>query len=104
DGEPSSAIAERVARARARQLARQGRPNAFLTPPEVDLHCTLDDPAATLLRRVARQRPWSSRALHRVQKLARTIADLCDETRISAQRVAEAVGYRRALDAGTLPR
>lgn len=100
DGEPSSAIAERVARARARQVSRQGRPNAFLSPPEVDLHCPLDEPAASLLRRVARQRHWSSRALHRVQKLARTIADLCGETPISARRVAEAVGYRRALDAG----
>ena len=104
DGEPSAAIAERVARAREPQLARQGRPNAFLSPPEIDRHCALEAPAAALLRRVARQCHWSSRALHRVQKLARTIADLTGETAIGAQRVAEAAGYRRALDADTVAR
>jgi len=99
DGEPSAAVAERVARARERQLARQGHPNAYLSPPEIDRHCELDASAAALLREVARRRHWSSRALHRVQKLARTIADLDGEAHISARRVAEAVGYRRALDA-----
>ncbi len=98
DGEPSATIAARVARARQRQLTRQGKPNAYLTPPEIDRHCALDDAAAALLRRVARRQHWSSRALHRVHKLARTIADLCGEEPIGATRVAEAVGYRRALD------
>ncbi|MFO1298813.1 MAG: YifB family Mg chelatase-like AAA ATPase [Burkholderiaceae bacterium] len=98
DGEPSAAIAERVARARERQLARQGKPNAHLAPPEIDRHCALDGDAAALLRRVARDRHWSSRALHRVHKLARTIADLRGDAAIGAQHAAEAVAYRRALD------
>jgi magnesium chelatase family protein len=98
-GEASAAIGARVARARTRQLMRQGRPNAFLGPTDIDRHCALDDAADALLRRVARHRYWSSRALHRVQKLARTIADLCERDAIGMQDVAEAVGYRRALDA-----
>jgi magnesium chelatase family protein len=98
DGEPSAAIAQRVARARERQLARQGKPNAHLSPPEIDRHCALDDDAAALLRRVARQQHWSSRALHRAHKLARTIADLRGDAAIGAQHAAEAVAYRRALD------
>ncbi|GMV02950.1 MAG: YifB family Mg chelatase-like AAA ATPase [Burkholderiaceae bacterium] len=104
DGEPSAAIAARVAGARTRQLARQGKPNAHLAPPEIDRHCALDDDAAALLRRVARLQHWSSRALHRVHKLARTIADLDradtnDTSTIAARHAAEAVAYRRALGA-----
>ncbi|HLT28160.1 MAG TPA: YifB family Mg chelatase-like AAA ATPase [Zeimonas sp.] len=98
DGEPSAAIAARVAAARDRQRARQRIANAFLPPAEIDRHCALDTAAASLLRQVARRQHWSSRTLHRVQKLARTIADLADAERIDARHVAEAVGYRRALD------
>ena len=103
DGEPSAAIARRVAHARERQLARQGKPNAHLSPPEIDRHCALDDDAAALLRRVARDRHWSSRALHRVHKLARTIADLRGDDAIGVQHAAEAVAYRRALDVAEPP-
>jgi magnesium chelatase family protein len=101
DGEPSSVVAARVARARTLQRERQQVANAFLPPPQIDRHCALDERAASLLRQVARRQHWSSRALHRVQKLARTIADLGGEARIGAQHVAEAVGYRRALDFGS---
>ncbi|MCD6681614.1 MAG: YifB family Mg chelatase-like AAA ATPase [Burkholderiaceae bacterium] len=100
DGEPSRVVAARVARARALQRERQQLANAFLPPPQIDRHCTLDERAASLLRQVARRQHWSSRALHRVQKLARTIADLAGEARIGAPHVAEAVAYRRALDFG----
>ncbi len=99
DGEPSAAIAERVARAHERQRARQGKPNAQLAPPEIDRHCALRDEAAALLRQVAHRQHWSSRALHRAHKLARTIADLNGEDTIGARHAAEAVAYRRALDA-----
>ncbi len=97
DGEPSAAIARRVSVARERQLSRQGRPNAHLAAPDIDRQCTLDDAAGALLRRVASEQHWSSRALHRVQRVARTIADLAGEPAIGAPHVAEAVGYRRAL-------
>jgi len=100
DGEASNVIAARVARARALQRERQHVANAFLPPPKIDLHCALDERASSLLRQVARRQHWSSRALHRVQKLARTIADLADQERIEAKHVAEAIGYRRALDFG----
>jgi len=98
DGEPSRVIAARVARAREVQRARQQTANAFLPPPQIDRHCALDDNAASLLRQVARRQHWSSRALHRVQKLARTIADLAGDEHIRSPHVAEAIGYRRALD------
>ncbi|RNF28269.1 ATP-dependent protease, partial [Massilia aurea] len=49
DGESSAAIAQRVAQAHARQLARQGRPNSQLGPGEIDRHCAPDEAGRRLL-------------------------------------------------------
>jgi magnesium chelatase family protein len=97
DGEASSAIAERVARAHAIQLDRQGKANQRLSTREIDRHCELDDAAEQLLRNAMRHLHWSARAYHRVLKVARTIADLGDATRLQSGHVAEAIQYRRGL-------
>jgi len=97
EGEPSAIIAQRVARAHARQLERQGRPNSHLGPGEIDRHCAPDDAGRRLLHDAARHLHWSARAYHRVLKVARTIADLADLQHVSSKHVAEAIGYRRAL-------
>jgi magnesium chelatase family protein len=97
DGEPSSAIAGRVAQAHAMQLARQGKANQRLSTREIDRHCELDAAAEQLLRNAMRHLHWSARAYHRVLKVARTIADLADSTRVGSTHVAEAIQYRRGL-------
>lgn len=97
EGEPSAAIAQRVAEAHARQLARQGRANSQLGPGEIDCHCAPDEAGRRLLHEAARHLHWSARAYHRVLKVARTVADLADVEHVSARHVAEAIGYRRAL-------
>jgi magnesium chelatase family protein len=97
DGEPSEAIAERVAHAYRVQLARQGKPNQRLSTREVDRHCRLDATGDRLLRNAMSHMHWSARAYHRVLKLARTIADLAGEPRIGPDHVAEAVQYRRGF-------
>ena len=97
DGEPSASIAQRVARAHARQLARQGRPNSQLGPGAIDRHCAPDEAGRRLLHDAARHLHWSARAYHRVLKVARTIADLADVDDVRSKHVAEAIGYRRAL-------
>jgi magnesium chelatase family protein len=97
DGEPSAAIAERVLRAHARQIARQGKANQRLSTREIDRHCELDDDAEQLLRGAMRHLHWSARAYHRVLKVARTIADLADCARLQPEHVAEAIQYRRGL-------
>ncbi|WP_313171769.1 YifB family Mg chelatase-like AAA ATPase [Massilia oculi] len=97
DGEPSASIAQRVALAHARQLARQGRSNSQLGPGEIDRHCAPDEAGRRLLHDAARHLHWSARAYHRVLKVARTIADLADVDDVRSKHVAEAIGYRRAL-------
>jgi magnesium chelatase family protein len=97
DGEASSAIAERVARAHAIQVKRQGKANQRLSTREIDRHCELDAAAEQLLRNAMRHLHWSARAYHRVLKVARTIADLADSNQVQAEHVAEAIQYRRGL-------
>ncbi len=99
DGEPSAAIAARVARAHAAQIDRQGKPNALLAAAEIDRHCRPDEGAAVLLRAAIVRLDWSARACHRVLKLARTIADLDGAAAIDSTHAAEAIQYRRALPA-----
>jgi magnesium chelatase family protein len=97
DGEPSAAVAARVAAARQRQTARQGEPNAMLEAGRIDEHCALDDAAARFLRSAAERLGWSGRRLHRCLKVARTVADLAGSERIATAHVAEALQLQRVL-------
>jgi magnesium chelatase family protein len=97
DGEASAAIAARVHAARARQQDRQGVTNAELPVAELERHGTLDATSRDLLQRAAVHLGWSGRGLHRVQKLARTIADLHGSDNIRSIHIAEAMQWRRAL-------
>jgi magnesium chelatase family protein len=96
-GEASAVIAERVAVAHARQLARQASCNARLVGKAIDTHCTPDEAAHALLLKAMTRLEWSARAYHSVLKIGRTIADLDGRETITAADVAEAIGYRRAL-------
>ncbi len=95
NGESSAAIRERVTAARARQIARQGKPNAHLSVKEVGEHCAAEADADQLARKAISTLGLSARAYHRILKVARTIADLGGASGISTTHVAEAVQYRR---------
>jgi magnesium chelatase family protein len=97
DGEASAVVAERVAAALARQQARQGEPNARLAAGRLDGLCALDHDGARLLETAAVRLGFSGRSLHRVLKLARTVADLAGSERIALPHLAEALQLRRAL-------
>jgi magnesium chelatase family protein len=97
DGELSSQVADRVAAARQRQQRRQSAPNASIPAGDLDALCQLEPAAAKFLQAAAARLGWSGRSLHRVMKLARTIADLGQSETVPVAAVAEAVQYRRAL-------
>jgi magnesium chelatase family protein len=96
-GEPSATVRTRVEAARARQIARQGKANAALSPEEIERHCLPDCAGAALLKQALTRLDLSARAYHRILKVARTIADLSDEYMIRGPHVAEAIQYRRGL-------
>ena len=98
-GEPSAAIRERCARARAMQRERFAtRPgvfaNAHMAPRDIRAHCALSAGADALLRTAIARLNLSARAYHRVLKLARTVADLAGAARIEPAHVSEAIQYR----------
>ena len=94
-GEASAVVADRVADARARQLARQGVANALLEGRAIDERCGPEGAGAALLQNAMTQLGWSARSYHRVLKIARTIADLESADAVDAAHVAEAIAYRR---------
>lgn len=98
-GEASVEVRQRVCAARALQQRRQGKPNQRLEAADIDRHCPLDDAAHALLAQAMNRLRLSARAYHRCLKVARTIADLNGREVIAANEVAEAVQFRRALDA-----
>ncbi len=97
-GEKSAQIRERVVAARERQRARfTGTPltcNAEIPGNAMRRHCALDEPAVRLLALASAKRQFSARALDRIARVARTIADLGNEPSIRAEHVAEAIQYR----------
>ena len=95
--ETSATVARRVAAARQMQIQRQGKYNARLTTQEVTRFCGLQGESRVLLGRAVSRLGLSARACHRVQKLARTCADLAGEAQVRSIDVAEAVQLR-ALD------
>ncbi len=104
----SAAAAARVRAARALQLARAGKLNTELTVPEIQRTCGLDRPCRALLAHARVKLGLSARGVHRVLRIARTIADLrCADPAsaaaahtagsISPEHLAEALQLRRAL-------
>ncbi len=101
-GEPTAAVRERVLAARARQMARAGVANAQLDQAGTERHCALATPERRLLEQAIERLQLSARAVHRIQRVARTLADLEGADRIGRAHVAEAIGYR-LLDRGPGP-
>ncbi len=100
EGEPSAGIAERVAAARARMRARQGKPNGLLAPKELARAAALTPGAERLLLSAAKKLLLTGRAYDRVLRVARTVADLSGSERVEEVHLAEALTYR---DAGFYP-
>jgi magnesium chelatase family protein len=98
EGEKSAAIRERVlktCKAQAERFCGSGlRWNARMGPREIDQHCPLGGDAKVMLKAAMDRFSLSGRGMHRVLKVARTIADLEGERVIGTPHVAEALQFR----------
>ena len=100
-GERSEKIRERVNAAREfmrRRMRDAGDDesilNADLSGELFRKHCTPDEEGETLMRQAFESLGLSARGHDRILKVARTIADLDGELKISADHIAEAIMYR----------
>ena len=103
-GEPSSAIRERVIKARKIQEARfkdsKGiHCNAQMTERMLHQFAEPDAASMDMLRMAMERLKLSARAYSRILKVARTIADLAGSENVQSMHIAEAIGYRN-LDRG----
>ena len=96
DGECSSAIRSRVERARELQHARSGMPNARLGQADTMAVCRLQPRDQALLERAIDALQLTARSMHRILRVARTIADLAGAEAIASTHLAESIGYRGA--------
>jgi magnesium chelatase family protein len=91
----SKLVRERVEQARRLQIFRSKKCNAQLANRELEKVCELSANDSALLDRAIDRFGLSSRAYHRVLKVARTIADLEQCECIQTQHLTEAIGYRK---------
>lgn len=92
--EASAAVRGRVEAARAVQLARGGQSNARLGQSETMAACRLALSDQLLLEKAVDALQLSARSMHRILRVARTIADLAGSTDIATAHLTEAIGYR----------
>ena len=96
--ESSEDIRKRVAFARAVQAERFQRSkiycNAQMGPRQIKQHCRIDREAANLLESAIDKLGLSARALNRMLKIARTVADMAGDKAIDMHHIGEAIQYR----------
>jgi len=97
--ENSATIRDRIIAAQDFAAKRRSdglkRLNADLSPDEIDQAVGLDDEALALLHQAGEKQALSARGLHRVLRVARTIADLDGDEQTRSTHLAEALRYRR---------
>jgi magnesium chelatase family protein len=97
--ESSRTICLRVTKARQSQVRRLGTGrniycNAQMGSREVKKLCELDAESKSLLQAAVDRFGLSARACYRTLKIARTIADLSREDKLSTAHISEAIQYR----------
>ena len=95
--ESSDSIRQRVQQCRSVQLTRQLKANAHLSSAEIREHCHLSADDNEFLELAVEKLGLSTRAHHKILKIARTIADMEGEACIQHQHLIEALSYR-AMD------
>jgi magnesium chelatase family protein len=98
EGESSASISQRVGVARRLQEQRfmgQGsQTNARMTEKQIRTYCQIDEESHRLMEMAIEKLGLSARAMNRILKVARTIADLEGSPAVESPHIAEAIQYR----------
>lgn len=98
DDSPDNSLAmqQLVSDARMIQVNRlgEGRTNSDMNHDEIKRYCVLDTPSEQLLTVAANKYRLSGRAIHRLLKVSRTIADLDGSESIRQEHLSESLQYR----------
>lgn len=104
-GESSADVKKRVSCARDLQKKRFGANgvlcNAGMTEKQIRKFCQIDEESHKLIEMAIEKLGLSARAVNRILKVSRTIADLENDQSIRTSHVAEAIQYR-SLDRGLI--
>ncbi len=93
--ESSETVRQRVVTAFNKQLDRHGMTNSALKTNDIEQFCNLNDKDKTLLQTATTKLGLSGRAIHRILKVARTIADIANSQNIETHHLGEAISYRQ---------
>jgi magnesium chelatase family protein len=97
-GEKSEIVRERVLKAREKAQIRFKKDkiscNAQMQSRHLREFCELDDVSRALLEGAIRKLGLSARAMDRILKVSRTIADLTGDEKLQSNHLAEAIQYR----------
>ncbi len=97
-GDTSAVVRDRVNRARMIQRHRFADDGIFcnsqMNSKLLRKHCKLDDSSHSLLQNAIDKKGYSARVFDRILKVARTIADLEQDTELKAEHISEAINYR----------
>lgn len=97
-GETSEVVRERVEKARALQRERFNgtaiRTNADIPENLIEQYCKLKESSQKLLDMAYKKYKFSGRSIHKILKVARTVADLRGGDDISDEDVLEAIRYK----------
>ena len=96
-GESSYVIQQRVYQCHQRQMQRQNKANAQLSSAELRIVCQLDAEDNEFLELAIEKLNLSTRAHHKILKIARTLADMEALENIERKHLTEALSYR-AMD------
>lgn len=95
--ETSEQVQQRVQVCRTKQLARQGKANAHIGTRELKTYCRLSQDDNEFLELAVEKLGLSTRAHHKILKIARTLADMEAVEDIEHKHLIEALSYR-AMD------
>ena len=93
-GELDSATVRERVRSMRRIQARRGPLNAALAGQSLHEACAIDNEGERILEQAMARMGLSARALHRILRVSRTIADLAGDATVSKVHLVEALGYR----------